>query len=157
MTSREPSTRLSELEEGRLKYSLNKSNVALNRRNRAGQRQSAWGHISNPWIHIILETYTLDVTQLKPQHPHPNSLDQSHRPSPTLDAFSTYSKATTSIKATLSARETMSITYDGVASAEGGNIFQDTKFWVSHRVPTRSHILKCIRVSRHPPPLSLRV
>ncbi|KAF5593378.1 uncharacterized protein FSUBG_9887 [Fusarium subglutinans] len=31
------------------------------------------------------------------------------------------------------------ITYDGVESAEGGTIFKDLKFWLSHRVPSRKH------------------
>ncbi|KAM4063078.1 rap1 myb domain-containing protein [Hirsutella rhossiliensis] len=33
------------------------------------------------------------------------------------------------------------VTYDGVPSAQGGNIFKDIKFWVSHRVPQRPAIL----------------
>jgi hypothetical protein len=38
------------------------------------------------------------------------------------------------------------ITYDGVDSAEGGNIFKDMSFWVAQRVPTRNDILNKIKV-----------
>ncbi|KAJ4161231.1 hypothetical protein NW765_006085 [Fusarium oxysporum] len=30
------------------------------------------------------------------------------------------------------------VTYDGVEGAEGGTIFKDRKFWLSHRVPMRN-------------------
>ncbi|KAH7013436.1 TRF2-interacting telomeric protein/Rap1 C terminal domain-containing protein [Ilyonectria destructans] len=36
------------------------------------------------------------------------------------------------------------VTYDGVESAEGGNIFKDVKFWVATRVPTRKSILEMV-------------
>lgn len=39
------------------------------------------------------------------------------------------------------------ITYDGVASDEGGNIFRGKSFWVAQRVPMRSSIVERIRVS----------
>lgn len=38
------------------------------------------------------------------------------------------------------------ITYDGVDSAEGGNIFKNMSFWVAQRVPTRNDILSKIKV-----------
>ncbi|POR38302.1 Telomeric repeat-binding factor 2-interacting protein 1 [Tolypocladium paradoxum] len=37
------------------------------------------------------------------------------------------------------------VTYNGVASAQGGNIFKDLSFWVAQRVPTRDAILGYIR------------
>ncbi|KAJ6437809.1 Low-affinity potassium transport protein [Purpureocillium lavendulum] len=39
------------------------------------------------------------------------------------------------------------ITYDGVASAEGGNIFKDVSFWVARRVPMRDSIVHKITAS----------
>ncbi len=39
------------------------------------------------------------------------------------------------------------ITYDGVASAEGGNIFKDVSFWVARRVPMRDSIVNKIKAS----------
>jgi hypothetical protein len=38
------------------------------------------------------------------------------------------------------------VTYDGVESATGGNIFKDMVFWVAMRVPMRSDILDKIKV-----------
>lgn len=40
------------------------------------------------------------------------------------------------------------VTYDGVESAEGGNIFKDVKFWVATRVPTRKSILEMVTVGQ---------
>ncbi|CAM1506447.1 Fc.00g060880.m01.CDS01 [Cosmosporella sp. VM-42] len=37
------------------------------------------------------------------------------------------------------------VTYDGVESSSGGNIFKDVKFWVAHQVPTRNLILNMIK------------
>jgi hypothetical protein len=45
---------------------------------------------------------------------------------------------------------TSGITYDGVESAEGGNIFQGLSFWVAQRVPMRNDLLSKIKVSRFP-------
>ena len=39
------------------------------------------------------------------------------------------------------------VTYDGVASAQGGSIFRGMSFWVSHRVPQRSTMVDKIRAS----------
>lgn len=41
---------------------------------------------------------------------------------------------------------TTAITYDGVESAEGGNIFEGVKFWVAQRVPIRNELLSKIKV-----------
>ncbi|KAI9151792.1 Telomeric repeat-binding factor 2-interacting protein [Paramyrothecium foliicola] len=37
-----------------------------------------------------------------------------------------------------------SVTYDGVPSAEGGNIFRNMSFWVAQRVPLRKHFVDLI-------------
>ncbi|KAF4979316.1 hypothetical protein FZEAL_4457 [Fusarium zealandicum] len=37
------------------------------------------------------------------------------------------------------------ITYNGVESAQGGNIFKDVRFWLSHRVPMRNHFIDLIK------------
>lgn len=42
------------------------------------------------------------------------------------------------------------VTYNGVPSAGGGNIFKDVSFWVAQRVPTRDMILGHIRVGYAP-------
>lgn len=42
----------------------------------------------------------------------------------------------------------MGTTYNGVNSAQGGNIFKDVKFWVAQRVPLRSAFIDDIKV-RH--------
>lgn len=39
------------------------------------------------------------------------------------------------------------VTYDGVPSAQGGNIFKGVTFWVSHKVPQRPTIVKNITAS----------
>ncbi|KAF5025583.1 hypothetical protein F66182_2327 [Fusarium sp. NRRL 66182] len=36
------------------------------------------------------------------------------------------------------------VTYDGVPSAEGGNIFKDCKFWIAQRVPKRNEWIELI-------------
>jgi hypothetical protein len=39
-----------------------------------------------------------------------------------------------------------STTYDGVPSAEGGNIFRGMSFWVAQRVPMRKTYVEMIEV-----------
>lgn len=38
------------------------------------------------------------------------------------------------------------VTYNGVDSASGGNIFKDVNFWVAQRVPARDRLLDSIKV-----------
>ena len=38
------------------------------------------------------------------------------------------------------------VTYNGVESAHGGNMFKDVKFWVALRIPDRNRVLDMIRV-----------
>lgn len=50
-----------------------------------------------------------------------------------------------------------SITYNGVDSVEGGNIFKGIKFHVANRVPTRKTILDNIEVYFPPPRLRVKL
>lgn len=36
------------------------------------------------------------------------------------------------------------VTYNGVSTTSGGNIFKDVKFWVAQRIPSRAHYIDLI-------------